>query len=363
MGEAQRHAVDLQRLEFVGRPVAHHRVVVGAGLQVLADGDHVDIVRAQVAQGAFDLFHGFAEAEHDAALGRHVGMLGLELLQQGQRPLVIGARADVAVQIGHGFEVVVEHVRRVLRQDLQRPLHAALAAEVGGEDLDLRLRAVFAHRGDAVDEMLGAAVAQVVAVDAGHHHVFQAHVGDGAGQIQRLVGVRRLRTAVGDIAERTAAGADLTEDHEGCGAVAEALVDVGAAGFLADRDQAVLAQFGLEILHRVAGRNAHPDPGRLAQRRGIGELHRRARDLVAGHLLDSGLQRRRRIGSDDGERDALLGGCGLDGARRGHAGWPRPLRRQRRKVGTVRRERSGPAAARSAVADRTASPGCPAGPA
>jgi hypothetical protein len=50
--EAERHAVHLEFLELLGRPVAQHRVVVRAGLQVLADGDHVDVVRAQVAQRA-----------------------------------------------------------------------------------------------------------------------------------------------------------------------------------------------------------------------------------------------------------------------------------------------------------------------
>src|SRR3546814_4439851 len=82
------------------------------------------------------------------------------------------------------------------------------------------------------------------------------------------------------------------------GAVAEALVDVRAAGLLAHGDQAVLAQLGLEFLDRVARRDPHPDPRRLAQHRRVGELHRRARDLVAGDLLRPRLQRRRRIGND-----------------------------------------------------------------
>src|SRR5690606_26202755 len=96
---------------------------------------------------------------------------------------------------------------RVGRQDLQRAIHATAAAEIGGEDLDLRARRGRADGGDAVDEVLGAAVAQVVAVDAGDHHVLQAHVGDGLGQAPRLVGVWRLRAAVGDVAEAAAAGA------------------------------------------------------------------------------------------------------------------------------------------------------------
>jgi hypothetical protein len=164
---------------------------------------------------------------------------------------------------------------------------------------------------------LCAAVAQVVAVDAGHHHVLQAHVGDGVGQVDRFLRIRRLGPAVGDVAERTAAGADLAEDHEGRGAVAEALMDVRAAGFLAHGHQAVLAQLGLELGDRIARGDAHADPRRLAQHRRVCELHRRAVDLVAAELFGArghggGLQHRRghdRIGrADDGERDGLAGG-------------------------------------------------------
>src|SRR5690606_35941845 len=82
--------------------------------------------------------------------------------------------------------------------------------------------------------------AQDVARAAGDHHVLLARVLAGLGQVRRLGRVRRLRAAGGDVAERAAAGADLAEDHERAGAVAEALVDVRAAGLLAHREQAVL---------------------------------------------------------------------------------------------------------------------------
>jgi len=147
---------------------------------------------------------------------------------------------------------VVEHVRRIGRQDLQRALHAALAAEVRGQDLDPGAGRARADRGDAVHEVLGTAIAQVVAVHAGDHHVPQPHVGHRVAQVHRLGRIRRLGTAVGHVAERAAAGTDLAEDHEGRRAVAEALVDVRAAGLLAHGDQPVLAQLRLEVGHRIA---------------------------------------------------------------------------------------------------------------
>jgi hypothetical protein len=91
--------------------------------------------------------------------------------------------------------------------------------------------------------------------------------------------------------------------------VTEAFVDVRAAGFLAHGDQAVLAQLGLQVGHRIARGDAHADPRRLAQHRGVGELHRRAADLVTADLLDTGLQRRGRgIGLHDLQGNGARGG-------------------------------------------------------
>jgi hypothetical protein len=117
-----------------------------------------------------------------------VGTLGvqrLELLEQVQAELVVAAGARFFIKARRGFEVVVHHVGRRGLQDFERAVVAA--AEVGHQDFDLRHRREFADVLDAVDEMPAAAVAQVVAVDAGDHHVLQLQRGDGLGQVQRLV--------------------------------------------------------------------------------------------------------------------------------------------------------------------------------
>jgi hypothetical protein len=61
---------------------------------------------------------------------------------------------------------------RGLAEDVEGDLHAA--AEVGDQGFDGGLGERFAHGADDIDEVLGAAVAQVVAVDAGDHHVVAA---------------------------------------------------------------------------------------------------------------------------------------------------------------------------------------------
>ncbi len=291
MAEAELHGHVLELVELCGRHVALHRQVVAARLQVLAQGQHVDAVLAQVLEHLDYLFIGFAQTHHDAGLGRHMGVHLLDAAQQLQRPLVVGTRAGDPVHARGGFQVVIEDVRRGLAEHLEGLLHPA--AEVRGQDLDAGLRAVLADLLDAVGEVLGTAVAQVVAVHRGDHHVFQPHLLDGQRQLLRLFRVERQRAAVGHVAEGATTGADGAHDHEGGGAVVEALRQVGAGGLFTHRVQLVLAQGALDVLDLLARRwQLDPHPVRLAQHFLVGirhEFHRDQGHLVAIAQLDARL--------------------------------------------------------------------------
>ena len=66
------------------------------------------------------------------------------------------------------------------------------------------------------------------------------------------------------VAERAGARAGVAHDHHGGVALRPALADVGAGGFLADGDEAVLAHQGAGlVVDRMVGR-LDPDPGGLA---------------------------------------------------------------------------------------------------
>src|SRR5690606_24637057 len=119
----------------------------------------------------------------------------------------------------------------------------------------------------ALNEVTGAAVTQVVAVDAGDDDVFELHLGDGTGKVFRFVDVRRQWLAVRDVAERAAPRTDVAEDHEGRGAAAEAFADIGAGGFFADGMQLIVAQDFFDFLKACAVRHFHAYPFRFAQRR------------------------------------------------------------------------------------------------
>ncbi len=258
--------------------------MVARRLQVLAEGQHVDVVLAHPLHDLDDLVVGLAQAEHQPGLGRYVRNHLLELLQQVQRPLEVRARPRGAVQARYRLQVMVEHVRRLVGGDLQGDVHAT--AIVGHQGFQLDPRRQLADLAQAVGEVLGAAVAQIVAVHRGDHHVLQPQVGDGDGQVGRLVDVQRLRPAMTDVAERAASGADIAHDHEGRGAAGEALAQVRAGRLFADAVQLVLAQQLLDAVDLGGNRDAHADPvGFLRQFLGGNDLHRNPRDLFRAAQL------------------------------------------------------------------------------
>ena len=157
------------------------------------------------------------------------------------------------------------------------------APEVGGQHLDGAGGALRVDGGDHLRPVARAAVRQVVAVDRGDHGVAQAHHRHRLGHVLGLlrVGAGR-RPAGGHGAEAAAAGADVTQDHEGGRAVlAPALVDVGAAGLLAHGmeiqplDQAADPMVGRGVASRMRSHS-----GRVPCRRGEDGPRRRQRGPI-----------------------------------------------------------------------------------
>ena len=304
--EAERQRLGLHLGELVGVVVALERQVLDRRPQVLADREDVAVDRAQRLERLGQLVAGLAQADHQAALGVDlVAVLrGVDLgpLEDAQRPVPAGALADRLLEPPHGLEVVVEDVRPGLHHGPERLL---LAVEVRDQDLDAHERAAGPDLADGRGEGAGAAVGQVVAGDAGHHDVVEAHRADRLGDAAGLVVVEPGGPAGLDGAEAAGPGAGVAEDHDRRGALVPALPDVRAAGLLADRVEVQAAQQALEVVVVVARGHPRPDPVRVAaQGPGAVGCGRLDQPLAAAHGDRDGQGARVRVGRvgvEDGE--------------------------------------------------------------
>ena len=232
-------------VELFGTDVVGHGEVAAGGLEVLADGrDLGGAFVVEVGEKFADLVVALAESDHQAGFGEDRGAVLAGETEDTERLAVAGLRANARVEARDGFHIVVEDVGGSVED---RCDGVEVAAEVGCKDFDAGLgqgAANFAHGGGEVG---GAAVGQVVAIDAGDDHVAEAHGGGDAGDVGGLVGVEgETGFCFGDGAEAAAASAEVAEDHEGRLAAVEALVDVGAAGGFADGVEVEAAQVALE---------------------------------------------------------------------------------------------------------------------
>src|SRR5689334_13696320 len=267
----------LQRLELVRMPVAHDRQVALGRAQVLADGEHLDALLAQLAERVDHLRVGLPEADHEPGLGRDlVAAHRLGVLEHAQRALPPRAAARDRVQPRRDLDVVVEDVRP-LGDDLRERHH--LAAEVGRQHLDLAAGRLAADLADDADEGGRAVVGQVVAVHAGDDRVAQAHARDRARDARGLQRVVPGRLAGLDVAEAAAAGARVAEDHERRRAALPALAHVRARGLLADRVQRLGLDHPVQLAVLRPARERDLEPRRLTAPERLGLIAEHARDV------------------------------------------------------------------------------------
>ncbi|EGJ77981.1 putative lipoyl synthase [Streptomyces sp. Tu6071] len=273
----------LQLHELVRLDPALDGVVPGRGAQVLRDRDQLAARLVQVAQCLADLLAGLAHAEDEVRLRDETGRAGLGDDLEGA--LVAEARTDALEDARDRLDVVREDLG-ARGEDLGELVRVRV--EVGDEQLDLRAAQgpLGGQRVDLPDGLgvePGPAVLQVVARDARDGRVVEVHRADRLTDAARLVAVERLRLARVDLAEVAAPGALVAPDEEGGLAVLPALVDVGAAGLLAHRVQALALHEFLQLVVLGAHFGAGLDPLGLALDGGLA-----VPDLQAEHLAPVG---------------------------------------------------------------------------
>src|ERR1035437_2013448 len=218
-------------------------------LEVLAHGDDLDAIRAQVPQSLRQLLARFAEPDHHAALHFHGNLPVVSprggATQQLPRSRVERIRPHALVEALDGFRVVVQDLRPLVEDGRERRL---AAEEIRDEDLDRDAGGERPNLPNRGGEVRGTAVGQLVAVNRGHDGVPDPERFHGLGHVPRLLRVERPPGPLGDRAEAAVPRADVAHEHEGGGLVdAPALEEIRAARFLADR---------IEMLVRHERRNA-----------------------------------------------------------------------------------------------------------
>ena len=114
---------------------------------------------------------------------------------------------------------------------------------------------------DGEGEELGAAILAIVTIDAGDHGVLESKDGAGFGDAARFVVIDGEGRAFLDGAKSAAAGADIAEDHESCGAAIPALAGVGAGGAFADGVQFQVVDQAFQLAIILAGGRGGAEPG------------------------------------------------------------------------------------------------------
>ena len=244
--------------------------------QVLGDRDDVAAGVEQIAQRRAHLVGGLAHAEDQVALGDQPVVAGRG--QHREAALVAERRTDPLEDARHRFDVVRQHFWPRLEDLLEQ---CRFAVEVGDQQLDAGVGVELLDVAHGLGVQPRAAVGQVVAGDARHGGIPQSHRRDALGDPARLVAVEFGRLAGVDLAEVAAARALLAADEEGRLAVLPALVDVGAAGFLADGVQPLAADQVLQL--RVLRARPQPglDPRRLALDRSLRVADLQTQQLAA----------------------------------------------------------------------------------
>lgn len=148
--------------------------------------------------------------------------------------MVFCAGADEGSESLDGFEVVVEDVRAGIHDQLECPV---AIVEIRDEDFDDDFRVYLADGADGFAEMLGSTVFQVVSGDGGDDDVLEVHTRGGLGDASRFVGLEGVGFGCFDGAETAGAGALVTGNHEGGGALSPALPAVWALSFFADGNE------------------------------------------------------------------------------------------------------------------------------
>ena len=124
---------------------------------------------------------------------------------------------------------------------------AIFAQEVRGQNFYRRAGRHIANGVNRIGEMLRPAIIQIIAVNAGNHHMAQPQLGHGLSNIGRFRGIKRQRHAGGDVAKGASAGAGFAHNHKSGVLLFPALADIRACSLFAYGDEIVFLHNGARL--------------------------------------------------------------------------------------------------------------------
>ena len=252
-------------LKFIRRHEAVNGRVFAGRLQILADCNEVDIGGAHIIHHLHDIAARFTQPDHNAGFGEHAGIKLLDALQQAQGMEIARARADIQIERGHGFQIVIEHIWTASTRFPAR----LFAQKIRCQNLNAGFGRSLSDGAYGAGKMFGTAILQIVTVNGCDNHMAQTQLDDGIGHARGLVFINGQRHARRHIAKCAGAGANLTQYHESGVALRPAFANIRAGGLLANRNQ--IMRFddvaGARIFRRPRCLDA--DPVRFAQKRAV----------------------------------------------------------------------------------------------
>jgi len=259
--ESDREAKIAPGIKLFRLDVSGDGKVFPRGLQVLADGRHVDVGGAQIAKHGVYVVRGFSQSHHETGLCHKIGTKPPGKAKHLERLSIIRLGPHAAVESRRGLHIMIEHVRTGVENTRDGVM---IAAEIGRQHFDAGVGERTSHLPNRIGEMTRSTVVQIVAIDAGDDDVSQSHRRRHASDVGRFVRIEAhillRRRPLRHRTESAASRAKIPQDHEGRGAPVKALVNIRTARGFAYGVQIQPAQIGLQVVQRieVCGRFASP---------------------------------------------------------------------------------------------------------
>ena len=179
--------------------------------------------------------------------------------QELERSLIFPLRPEDGKQPGDSLDIVIEDVRLLPADDLER---GGVAFKIGNEHFNGTAGIVFPRQADGFGKNGGSAVCQFIPIHRGDHRVVQCQGLHGFGDPPGLLPVYGPRPAGFDRTVVAPSRADIAKNQERGGAGVPAFPSVGTTGLFTDgvEFQAVDGVLDVQVIR--AGFRLDLEPGR-----------------------------------------------------------------------------------------------------